>query len=69
MSDDQTPPGLRSRSFARPILQRERQALIDLTREAAAAGLAPGFPKDGPKRPRHWLGVVLGCGHRASAEA
>jgi len=49
MSGDQLSPGLRFAVLAAADLQRGRQALIDLTREAAAAGLAPGFPNEGPQ--------------------
>jgi hypothetical protein len=57
MSGDEPSPGLRFAELRGSDLQGERQALIDLTREAAAAGLAPGFPKDGPKGgPDTWLG-------------
>ena len=47
MSDELAPPGLTFSELRETDLQRERQALIDLTREAAAARLAPGFPKVG----------------------
>lgn len=57
MSGDEPPSGLRFSELAATDLQRDRQALIDLTREAAGAGLAPGFPRDGPLGgPDTWLG-------------
>ena len=57
MSADQPPPGLTFSQLEATDLERERQALIDLTREAAAAGLAPGFPMVGPEGgPDTWLG-------------
>jgi hypothetical protein len=57
MSGDQPPTGLRLSDLSATDLQRERQALIELTREAAAAGLAPGFPLEGPQGgPDTWLG-------------
>jgi hypothetical protein len=54
MSDEQTPPGLTLSELRETDLQRERQALIELTREAARAGLASGFPKDGPDAWLEW---------------
>ena len=57
MSDEETPPELTFSELREAELHEERQALIDLTREAAAAGLAPGFPKVGPQGgPDTWLG-------------
>jgi hypothetical protein len=57
MSDDPMLDGLVFSELDTNGLQRERQALIDLTRAAATAGLAPGFPRDGPQGgPDTWLG-------------
>ena len=57
MSDDLPPSGLTFSQLGATDLERERQGLIDLTRESAAAGLAPGFPSVGPKGgPDTWLG-------------
>jgi hypothetical protein len=57
MSDDRLLGGLILSELDANGLQRERGSLIDLTRAAAAAGLAPGFPRDGPKGgPDTWLG-------------
>ena len=57
MSDDPMLGGLVFSELDANGLQRQRQSLIDLTRAAATAGLAPGFPSDGPQGgPDTWLG-------------